>query len=36
MAAADAMIYELQQQATEIQDMFTAEQDSLMEAASGL
>jgi|SRR5580658_93009 flagellar hook-associated protein 2 len=30
MAAADAMIYDLQQQASEMQDMFTAEQDSEM------
>jgi flagellar hook-associated protein 2 len=30
MAAADAAIYELQQQASEMQDMFTAEQDSEM------
>ncbi len=36
MAAADTMIYDLQQQATELQDMFTAEQDSLLGAANGL
>ena len=30
MAAADAAIYDLQQQASEMQDMFTAEQDSEM------
>lgn len=36
MAAADTMIYDLEQQDTEIQDMFTAEQDSLMGQASGL
>ncbi|HXM42070.1 MAG TPA: flagellar filament capping protein FliD [Bryobacteraceae bacterium] len=30
MAAADASIYDLQQQASEMQDMFTAEQDSEM------
>jgi flagellar hook-associated protein 2 len=34
MSAADAMIYSLQQQATQMQDMFTAEQDSEIEAAS--
>ena len=34
MAAADAMIYELQQQATQMQNMFTAEQDSEIESAS--
>jgi flagellar hook-associated protein 2 len=36
MAAADTMIYDLQQQATEIQDMFTAEQDSELGIANGL
>jgi len=30
MAAADAMIYDLEQQASQMQDMFTAEQDSEM------
>jgi len=35
MAAADAMIYELQQQATEMQDMFTAEQDAQIGSANG-
>lgn len=34
MAAADTMIYALQQQATEIQQMFTAEQDSEMEMST--
>jgi flagellar hook-associated protein 2 len=35
MAAADAMIYELQQQATEMQDMFTAMQDAQIGRANG-
>jgi flagellar hook-associated protein 2 len=35
MSAADAMIYELQQQATEMQDMFTAEQDAQIGSANG-
>lgn len=34
MAAADTLIYGLQQQASEIQDVFTAEQDSELETAS--
>jgi flagellar hook-associated protein 2 len=34
MSAADAMIYELQQQATQVQGIFTAEQDSEIESAS--
>ena len=35
MAAADAMIYELQQQATEMQDMFTAIEDAQIGSANG-
>ena len=35
MSAADAMIYELQQQSTEMQDMFTAMQDSEIGSANG-
>jgi len=34
MAAADAMIYDLQQQTTQLQGIFTAEQDSEIESAS--
>jgi len=34
MASADSMIYELQQQATQIQGIFTAEQDSEIESAN--
>jgi flagellar hook-associated protein 2 len=34
MAAADTLIYGLQQQATEMQDVFTAEQDDQMEASA--
>jgi flagellar hook-associated protein 2 len=34
MAAADAMIYQLQQQATQMQGIFTAEQDAEIESAS--
>jgi len=35
MAAADSMIYELQQQASQIQDMFTAIQDAQIGSANG-
>jgi flagellar hook-associated protein 2 len=35
MAASDAMIYELQQQATEMQDMFTAMRDAQIGSANG-